>query len=53
MLRDLIDKASVLQRINSQWTDEQKRLLTPYCIENDGVQPVLVQIEAMLNSLQH
>ena len=53
MLRDLTDKESVLQRINSQWTDEQKRLLTPYCIENDGVQPVLVQIEAMLNSLQH
>jgi dephospho-CoA kinase len=53
MLRDLIDKESVLQRINSQWTDEQKRRLTPYCIENDGVQPVLIQIESMLNSLQH
>ena len=51
MLRDLCDKASVEQRIQSQWTDEQKRSLTNYCIENNGIQPVLIQVEELLMKL--
>jgi dephospho-CoA kinase len=52
MLRDLCDKASVEQRIQSQWTDEQKRSLTNYCIENNGIQPILIQVEELLVRLQ-
>jgi dephospho-CoA kinase len=52
MLRDLCDKESVEQRIQSQWTDEQKRSLTKYCIENNGIQPILIQVEELLMKLQ-
>jgi dephospho-CoA kinase len=52
MLRDHCSKASVEQRIQSQWTDEQKRSLTKYCIENDGKQPVLIQLEKILSVLE-
>jgi dephospho-CoA kinase len=51
MLRDLCDKSSVEQRIQSQWTDEQKRNLTKYCVENDGHQPILIQLEKILEEL--
>jgi dephospho-CoA kinase len=52
MLRDHCSKASVEQRIQSQWTDEQKRSLTNFCIENDGKQPVLIQLEKILSVLE-
>jgi dephospho-CoA kinase len=51
MLRDLCEKTSVEQRIQSQWTDEKKRSLTNYCIENNGIQPILIQIEELLKKL--
>jgi dephospho-CoA kinase len=52
MLRDHCSKASVEERIQSQWTDEQKRSLTNFCIENDGQQPILVQLEKILLELE-
>jgi dephospho-CoA kinase len=52
MLRDLSDKASVEQRIQSQWSDEQKRSLTNYCIENNGIHPILIQVEELLMKLR-
>jgi dephospho-CoA kinase len=52
MLRDHCSKASVEERIQSQWTDEQKRKLTKHCIENDGRQPVLIQLEKILLDLE-
>lgn len=52
MLRDYCSKASVEQRIQSQWTDEQKRSLTKYCVENDGRQPILMQLEKTLSELE-
>jgi len=52
MLRDHCSKTSVEERIQSQWTDEQKRSLTEYCVENDGRQPVLMQLEKILSELQ-
>jgi dephospho-CoA kinase len=52
MLRDHCSKASVEQRIQSQWTDEEKRNLTSYCVENDGKQPVLIQLEKILSILE-
>lgn len=51
MLRDLCDKASIEQRIQSQWTDEKKRSLTNYYIENNGIQPILIQVEGLLMRL--
>jgi dephospho-CoA kinase len=51
MLRDLSTKSSVEQRIQSQWTDEQKRLLTDLCIENDGSRPLLLQVEDLIQTL--
>jgi len=51
MKRDLCDKATVEQRIQSQWSDEQKRSLTNFCIENNGIQPVLIQVEELLRKL--
>jgi dephospho-CoA kinase len=53
MLRDHCSKASVEDRIQSQWTDEQKRSLTKYCVENDGRQPVLIQLEKILSELEN
>jgi dephospho-CoA kinase len=53
MKRDFCDKASVEQRIHSQWSDEQKRSLTNYCIENNGIQPVLIQVEELLVKLHY
>ena len=52
MLRDHCSKASVEDRIQSQWTDEQKRSLTKYCVENDGRQPALIQLEKILSELE-
>jgi dephospho-CoA kinase len=51
MFRDLSTKSSVEQRIQSQWTDEQKRVLTDLCIENDGSHPLLIQVEDILQRL--
>jgi dephospho-CoA kinase len=51
MLRDLCNKESVEQRIQSQWSDEQKRSLTNYCIENNGIQPILIQVEEFIMKL--
>jgi dephospho-CoA kinase len=53
MLRDHCSKASVEDRIQSQWTDEKKRSLTNYCVENDGRQPVLIQLEKILSELEN
>ncbi len=53
MLRDHCSKSSVEERIQSQWTDEQKRSLTKYCVENDGRQPVLIQLEKILSELEN
>jgi dephospho-CoA kinase len=52
MLRDHCSKESVEERIQSQWTDAQKRSLTKYCVENDGRQPILIQLEKILKELE-
>ena len=52
MMRDLCDKASVEKRIQSQWSDEQKRSLTNYYIENNGIHPILIQVEELLMKLR-
>lgn len=50
--RDQLTEQEVRNRINQQWTDDQKKALTPYVIENDG-RPLLIQIETCLEAIQH
>jgi dephospho-CoA kinase len=50
--RDQLTEQEVRNRINQQWTDAQKKALTPYVIENDG-RPLLIQIEACLTAIQN
>jgi len=50
--RDQLTEQEVRNRINQQWTDAQKKVLTPYVIENDG-RPLLIQIEACLTAIQN
>ena len=50
--RDALTPQEVRNRIAQQWTDDQKKALTPYVIENDG-RPLLIQIETCLEAIQH
>lgn len=49
--RDQLTDQEVRNRINQQWTDAQKKVLTPFVIENDG-RPLLYQIEATLDQIK-
>jgi dephospho-CoA kinase len=51
MKRDRCTHEQAEARINSQWSDEQKIPLATYSISNDGVQPLLVQLEGIERSL--
>lgn len=44
MLRDNQTKEQILDRINNQMSEEQKRCLADYTIENDDIQLVIPQI---------
>lgn len=48
--RDGLQREAILQRINNQWPDDQKRSLTPFQIQNDG-QPLLIQVEKLVCQL--
>lgn len=49
--RDQLTEQEVRNRINQQWTDAQKKVLTPYVIENDG-RPLLYQMEAIIDQIK-
>ncbi len=49
--RDGLEEKEILKRIHSQWDDKKKETLTPYCIVNDEVSPLLFQIEEILSQL--
>jgi dephospho-CoA kinase len=49
--RDLCTKEEVKNRINHQWSDEQKMRLADVVIVNDDVQPLIKQVEHMLTLL--
>ena len=51
MIRDLCSREEVVNRINHQWTDEQKMHLADVVIVNDDVQPLIKQVEHMLTQL--
>jgi len=49
--RDKMTKEQVLERISKQWPDEQKQELANFTIVNDGIKPLIAQIEAFLETL--
>ncbi len=44
MARDKSDRESVLRRMENQWDDEQKRILSDYIILNDGDMSLIDQV---------
>ena len=51
MARDGATREAVLQRMNAQWSDGQRRARADYEIINDGEQPLLPQIERIWKRL--
>lgn len=51
VLRDNSDKDSVLQRINNQWSDEKKILLSDFVIENVDLEKTKEQVQDILKVL--
>ncbi|RAR49062.1 dephospho-CoA kinase [Flavobacterium lacus] len=51
ILRDKSDKNSVLDRINNQWTDEKKVLLSDFVIENIDLEKTTTQVSDILKVL--
>ena len=51
MLRDGLSKEQIISRINNQWLDEDKINLATYVISNDGSEPILYEIENVIDQL--
>jgi dephospho-CoA kinase len=51
ILRDKLDKKSVIQRMNNQWSDEQKILLSDFIIENIDLEKTKFQVYTILKEL--
>jgi dephospho-CoA kinase len=49
--RDKVERSSVEERIKAQWPDEQKAELADYVINNDEIEPLVAQIENILQEL--
>jgi dephospho-CoA kinase len=49
--RDRSSKQAVLERINNQASDDERRLRADYVVVNDGQQAVVPQVEAVLDNL--
>ena len=49
--RDQSDAESIKQRMQKQWTDDQKRPHADFEIINDGEKPLLKQVEELVESL--
>lgn len=52
MLRDSTSREQVLQRMERQWNDEQKRQKSDYVIENDNLQTIDIQVLDLIGVLQ-
>jgi len=49
--RDNVDANTITDRIKNQWSDEKKRLLSPYEIKNDEFLPLLKQVEKFISEI--
>ena len=52
MMRDGLSKEQIISRINNQWLDEDKISLATYVISNNGSEPILSQIENVIEQLR-
>lgn len=52
MQRNNVNQADVEKRIASQWTDEQKIILSDFIITNDGKQAIIPQVQLVLKQLE-
>ena len=53
MERSELSRAEALKRISNQMPEQQKIKLSDYIICNDGVEPVIPQVEAVLENILH
>jgi len=51
MKREKCSREAVLERMSKQWSDEDKRKLADFSILNDNQNPVLIQLETIINDL--
>lgn len=51
MKRDHSSRAAIVQRIESQMSDEEKKAKAHYVIFNDGSEPIIPQVEALLQAV--
>lgn len=51
MKRDNVDRESVLQRINNQMPEEEKKIKSDYIIQNTSLKDTHVQLDELLNYL--
>ncbi len=51
MKRDNLSKEEVLKRIHNQWSDDLKTPLADYIVTNDNQQPILIQLEKIIQDL--
>ncbi|MGB0165587.1 MAG: dephospho-CoA kinase [Luteibaculum sp.] len=51
MERDCVSKEEVLLRMERQWEDEKKQALADYTLSNDGIAPILPQLNIILQDL--
>ena len=51
MKRDNVDKESVLQRINNQMPEEEKKIKSDYIIQNTSLKDTHIQLDDLLNYL--
>ncbi len=53
MKRNNLSRIEVEKRMLAQWTDEQKKLLATYVINNDGKEAVIPQVLAIMHQLKN
>ncbi len=51
MMRDGVSREAVLQRMASQWREEQRRAAADFIVENDGERALLPQIDSLWKRL--
>ncbi|MCS7086086.1 MAG: dephospho-CoA kinase [Bacteroidia bacterium] len=51
--RESLSEAEIRRRLDNQWPDERKIPLADYLIVNDGKNPILPQIYAMIRWIEH
>lgn len=50
--RSLLSKSEIENRMASQWPDEKKIPLSDFVIMNDGIEPLIPQVEIILNKIK-